>query len=199
MVLKSFAKINLSLSINKRLINSLHEIQSLFCLVNLYDTISIKKSKKKNDTISFKGSFSKFVKKSDNTIKKLLKVMRENKLVYNYYSIKINKRIPVFGGLGGGTSNAASILKFLIKKKIEKRIFNKVIKNVGSDFRLFFYNQGYLENLQKVVKLNTKKKLYFLLVFPFIKCSTKNIYSSVRNYSNKKKFLQKNFKSKQSY
>ena len=47
MVLKSFAKINLSLSINKRLINSLHEIQSLFCLVNLYDTISIKKSKKK--------------------------------------------------------------------------------------------------------------------------------------------------------
>ena len=47
MVLKSFAKINLSLSVTKRLDNGLHDIQSLFCLINLFDTISIKKSSKK--------------------------------------------------------------------------------------------------------------------------------------------------------
>ena len=122
MVLKSYAKINLTLQINKRLPSRLHEIQSLFCLINLFDKISIKKNKKnKIDNISFRGPFSKLVRKSDNSVKKVMQILRKNKLVSNYYSIKINKQIPVFGGLGGGTSNAASILKFLIKKN--KKIF----------------------------------------------------------------------------
>ena len=43
MVLKSFAKINLSLKVSEKLKNGLHNIQSLYCLINLFDTISIKK------------------------------------------------------------------------------------------------------------------------------------------------------------
>ena len=44
-MLKSFSKINLSLSINKKFKNGLHDIQSYFCLINLYDQIEIKKIK----------------------------------------------------------------------------------------------------------------------------------------------------------
>mgnify|MGYP001206154158 CR=1 FL=1 len=36
MVLKSFAKINLTLSVIKKMANGFHDIQSLFCLVDLY-------------------------------------------------------------------------------------------------------------------------------------------------------------------
>ena len=43
MVLKSYAKINLTLSVNKRLMNGLHDLQSIFCLINLFDKIEIKK------------------------------------------------------------------------------------------------------------------------------------------------------------
>ena len=42
--------------------------------------------------------------------------MRKNKIIHDYYSVKINKKIPVFAGLGGGTSNAATILKYFTKK-----------------------------------------------------------------------------------
>ena len=47
MVLNSYSKINLSLSVNNKLKNGLHEIQSYFCLINLSDKIQIRKSKKK--------------------------------------------------------------------------------------------------------------------------------------------------------
>ena len=47
MVLKSFAKINLSLSVNNKLKSGLHEIQSYYCLINLNDKIKISKNKKK--------------------------------------------------------------------------------------------------------------------------------------------------------
>ena len=199
MVLKSYAKVNLSLSIYKRNLKNLHEIQSLFCLVNLFDKIKVKKNNKKFDKIVFKGPFSRFVSNSDNSIKRILNILRMNKLLSNYYSIEVTKNIPVFGGLGGGSSNAASIIKFLVKKKIKKKFFNNIVKNIGSDLRLFFYNLGYLDGLEKVVKLKNKQKLYFLLAFPKIKCSTKDIYSKVKRYSTKKIFLQKNFKQKDKF
>ena len=196
MVLKSFAKINLSLTINKKIeIKRLHDIQSQFCLINLFDKISIKKNKKNVDKIFFNGPHSKYVKKSNNSIQKILKIMRKFKLISDYYSIKVYKKIPVFAGLGGGSSNAASLLKFLSKRKIEDKIFNKIINLAGSDLRLFFYNQGVQQNLEKVVKFKKKYNLFFLVVYPNIKCSTKEIYSKVKNF-NKKKVIKQNYKTK---
>ena len=174
MLIKSYAKINLSLSVIKKIRKKrLHDIQSQFCLINLFDTISIKTNKKNVDKISFNGPHSKYVKKSNNSIQKILKIMRNFKLISNYYSIKIYKQIPVFAGLGGGSSNAASLLKFLSKRKIEDKIFNKIINLAGSDLRLFFHNQGVLQNLEKVIKFKKKYNLFFLVVYPNIKFSTK--------------------------
>ena len=196
MLIKSYAKINLSLTVIKKIRKKrLHDIQSQFCLINLFDTISIKTNKKNVDKISFNGPHSKYVKKSNNSIQKILKIMRNFKLISNYYSIKIYKQIPVFAGLGGGSSNAASLLKFLSKRKIGDKIFNKIINLAGSDLRLFFYNQGVLQNLEKVIKFKKKYNLFFLVVYPNIKCSTKEVYSKVKNY-NKKKALKQNYKNK---
>ena len=65
---------------------------------------------------------------------------------------------------------------------------------VGSDLRLF-YNQGILKNLKTVENLDKKYKLYFLLAYPNIRCSTKKIYSQVNKYS-KNKFFFKKFQGK---
>ncbi len=184
MVLKSYAKINLTLSVNKRLKIGLHNIQSIYCLIDLYDKIFLKKIKNTNsDKISFNGPFSKDVNQSNSSVGKVLSILRKNKIINDYYSVKINKKIPVFAGFGGGTSNAATLLKHLTKKKLNESILRKVSKGVGSDLRLFFYNQGYQKNLKSVIKINKKLKFHFLLVFPKIKSSTKSVYLKVKNYS----------------
>ena len=67
MVLKSFSKINLSLSVNKKLKkNGLHDIQSYFCLIDLFDQIKIKKIKGRKDVVKFQGKFSRYIKKKIN-------------------------------------------------------------------------------------------------------------------------------------
>ena len=185
MVLNSYSKINLSLSINSKLKSGLHEIQSYFCLISLRDKIKISKISKKKDQIFFKGPFAKNIKRTDNTIINLLKFLRKIKLISNYYSIKVIKNIPVFGGLGGGTSNAAFILRHLLKEKINKKIFYKIEKLIGSDFKLFFYKQGFLENFKTIKVLKKKQKLIFLLSRPNINCSTREIYSKVTKFSKK--------------
>ena len=188
MILNSYSKINLSLSINSKLKSGLHDIQSYFCLISLSDKIKISKIKGKKDKILFKGSFIKHIKRSNNSIIKLLNLLRKLKLISSYYSFIVTKNIPVFSGLGGGTSNAAFILKFFLKGKINESLLNKVEKLIGSDLRIFLYRQGFLENLKKIRALKKKQKLIFLLSRPNINCSTSSIYSEVKSYSKKKKF-----------
>ena len=199
MVLRSFAKINLSLLINKKLKNGFHDIQSLFCLIDLKDRIIIKKIKNKKDKITFKGPHSKYVNKSNNTVRKILQIMRKYKIITHYYSIIIFKQIPVFAGLGGGTSNAATLFKFFAKKKSKSISFNKVVEKIGSDFRLFFYNYGFLKNMKTIISLQKHHRLYFLLAGPNIISSTKEVYSKVRKYSKKEKISQAKLKNKKNF
>ncbi|MDA7715292.1 hypothetical protein N8827_01750 [Pelagibacteraceae bacterium] len=191
MAFSSYAKINLSLKVNSRHKNSLHEIQSYFCLINLVDKIKLNKIKGKKDKINFKGPFAKLVNNKNNSVISILKLLRKSKLISNYYSATIIKNIPVFGGLGGGTGNAAFILKFLLKNRVKKGLLDKAESIIGSDLRLFFYKQGFLKNLSSIIDLKKKQKLFFVLIQPEIKCSTKEIYSKVRKFS-KKKLLIKN-------
>ena len=188
MLLKSFSKINLSLNINKKIKKlGLHNIQTYFCLINLYDQIKIKKIKGEKDKVKFQGKFAKYIK-NKNSISDTLTILREKNLISDYYSVLVNKRIPVFAGLGGGSSNAAYLVKYLIKGKISNDSLKILIKKIGSDLKLFFYEQGFLKNLKKINNFRRKYKLHFLLIYPNIRCSTHYIYSKVKKYSSKSKF-----------
>jgi len=196
MILKSFSKINLSLSVNKKLKKiGLHDIQSYFCLINLYDQIKKKKIKGQKDKVKFQGKFSKFIKKK-NSITNILAILREKNLISSYYSVLVNKKIPVFAGLGGGTSNAVYLVKYLTRGKISKDLLRILDKKIGSDLKLFFYEQGFLESLKKINNFRRKYKLYFLLIYPNIKCSTHYIYSKVKKNSLKSQFKSNNINSK---
>ena len=81
MVLSSYAKINLSLRINSRRKDGLHEIQSYFCLINVADKIKIKEIKEKKDKIFFKGPFSKLINKNNNSIIDLFKFILSDKFI----------------------------------------------------------------------------------------------------------------------
>ena len=132
---KSFAKINLALNVTGKL-DLMHKIESIFCFINLHDTITIKQINGLDHRISYFGKFSKNIS-SNNTITNLFKILDQEKLISNKkFQIKINKNIPQQAGLGGGSMNAASILDFLIKKKYIKINQNKITdisNSIGSD------------------------------------------------------------------
>ena len=184
-MIKSYCKINLSLRVLKKLNNGFHNIQSTAVLVNLHDEITVKTIKKKYDIITFNGKFKKDVNIKKNSIINVLRLLRSKNLIKKntFYKISINKKIPVFSGLGGGTSNAAFLIKYFVKKNdIEKKmgIFTNYI---GSDLRLFFHNQSFQKSLKNVKEFKKKYNLHFIIIYPNIKCSTKHIYSKVRKFS----------------
>jgi 4-diphosphocytidyl-2-C-methyl-D-erythritol kinase len=184
-MIKSFSKINLFLKVLKKNKKNLHNIQSNTVLINLYDEIKIQKINKNKDQVNFIGRFKKDIYKKDNSIIKALDLLRKNKLIYkkHRYKITINKKIPVFSGLGGGTSNAFFLIDYFLKGRFNQKLIQVFEKIIGSDFRLFFFKNSIQKNLKNVVQLNLKKNIFFTLVYPNLKCSTKKIYSKVKKYS----------------
>jgi 4-diphosphocytidyl-2-C-methyl-D-erythritol kinase len=184
-MIKSYCKINLFLKVLKKNNNGLHNIQSTTMLIDLYDRIKIQKIKKKKDIILFNGPFRKNINTFSNTVTSTLKLLRTQKIVdpKKRYKITINKQIPVFAGLGGGTGNAAALIKYFFKKKVSQKMLEIFEKKIGTDIRLFFFDHSFQKSLKKIIKFKKKYKFYFLLVYTNIKSSTKKTYSKVKKFS----------------
>ena len=135
MRIKSYSKINLSLRVINKLKNGMHNIETNSVLINLFDEIDININKK--DIILFKGRFKNKINLKNNTIKDTLALLRKFNIIKNNYKIIIKKNIPVYAGLGGGTSNSASIVRYFLKNKLNAKLIKAFEQKIGSDFRLF--------------------------------------------------------------
>ncbi len=184
--LKSWAKINLSLNVIDRLSNNYHKIESLITFIHFYDEIIIKSTEEPKHKISFLGQFSKGISKN-NTINRLLHLLEKKKLVKKKFVIKVIKNIPQKSGMGGGSMNAATILKYLMKKKIVNISYKKaklLAYNVGSDVALGLERKNtILLKSKKIIRMNNKINLYVLIAMPSFGCSTKIIFSRVNEFS----------------
>ena len=189
-VIKSYAKINLSLGVTGRLNSKYHKIESLVSFLKLHDEVKIKKINKKKHKIQFFGKFSKGINK-DNTVSKLLKILDEKNLLNNEkYFIKIKKNIPQKSGLGGGSMNASALIRFFIYKKIlnfSKKNLIKLSKKIGQDVQFgldnkikILHSNGNLESIAK------KLRLFVIIAKPNFGCSTQLIYKGIKKYSQKK-------------
>jgi len=190
--IKSYCKINLSLKIIKKLKNGYHGISSLITFCDLHDIISISKINRSKDKISFFGKFSKGIEKSNNTITKVLTLLRRENFIKNQsFKINIKKNIPHGSGLGGGSSNASNLLIYLndkMKLKINRKKMMNLAKKIGSDVPIVLErkNTFLTGEKDKVLRINKKFNLNLLIVYPNIICSTKKVYKKLRIDKKKK-------------
>ena len=189
--IKSFAKINLALNIIGKS-SLLHKIETIVSFISLHDEIFINKINSKKHNIIFTGKFSNNISKN-NTISKLLKILENKNLLKNKkFKILIKKNIPNKAGLGGGSMNAASILKYFVKKKIiriSKKRIEEISNLIGSDV-IFGLNptNSILSSKNQIKRFKNDKKFYVLLVKPNFGCSTKYIYSKVKKFNKARLF-----------
>ena len=201
--IKSHAKINLSLGILGKLNSKLHRIESIISFIDLHDEIIIKKINKKKHKVVFYGKFSKKIPKK-NTITRLLYILdKENLLKKKKYLIKVNKKIPLGSGMGGGSMNASTIFKHFLKKNKNKLNHDQILgisNKIGSDVILGMDKKNsILLGNGKLFRSKKKIKLYTLIIKPNFGCSTEKIYKNIKTFSkpalngnNMKKFGIKN-------
>ena len=112
--LQSYAKINLFLEVIKKLKNGYHDLSSIITRISISDKIKIDTAA--DFSVKFIGPFCSQVSQESN-IHTLFQFLLDNNFInHSNYAILIDKQIPVGSGLGGGSSNVAEILKYLLSE-----------------------------------------------------------------------------------
>ena len=187
--LQSYAKINLFLEVIKKLKNGYHDLSSIITRISISDKIKIDTAA--DFSVKFIGPFCSQVSQESN-IHTLFQFLLDNNFInHSNYAILIDKQIPVGSGLGGGSSNVAEILKYLMREgALSKSQCILAAKELGSDIEFFLEEGSALitgtGSVKKRIKLFSDK--IFLLIYPQILMSTKIIFEQ-HNILSKSNFL----------
>lgn len=182
--LNSPAKINLFLDVLNKRQDGYHDIKTVFERINLFDEIELALTP--DGVIKIFCSHPDVPLDSSNLCYKAAQLLQQDFMIADGVEITIKKNIPVASGLGGGSSNAATVLmglNQLWKLGLNKERLLHYAAKVGSDVSFFIWDKSFalgsgrgdkLENLPKV-----EKELWHILVIADEKMFAKDAYDKI--------------------
>ena len=178
--LNSPAKLNLNLSVLRKRIDGMHEIKTRFQLVNLSDEVLIKKTSSKS--ISVKTNLAPSIENKKNIVFSAIKLLSDHIGKEIHCEVDIVKNIPLGGGLGGGSSNAATALigiNFLFELGLTSKELMKLGEKLGADVPFFIFGKNAFASGIGEILLEDNRNIddKYLLLFPQIHSSTKELFS----------------------
>lgn len=182
LTLNSYAKLNLYLAVLSKRRDNFHELQTVFERISLCDKITL--TSRKDNRIVLSCSEKKLCSVTSNLAYKSAKLLKDKFKIKKGVTIELEKRIPVGSGMGGGSSNAATVLlglNRLWKLGLSKDELANIAQELGSDVAFFIYEcsfalgQGRGEII-KPLKEFKKTRFWHVLVIPKIHVSTPLIY-----------------------
>ena len=178
LILHCPSKLNLTLEVLKKKDNGMHEIKSHFQLIDLCDVMHIEKSNAQQSSIRTNASIDIDSKK--NLVYQAIEALSEHVSQELHCNIIIEKNIPIGGGLGGGSSDAAAALigiNKIFSLKLNVSELMKIGLKLGADVPFFVAGKnaiasGIGEQLSEINSETNK----FLVVSPPIHSSTQEMF-----------------------
>ncbi len=178
MEVKAPAKINLFLNVGNKREDSYHDLISIMQKVSLFDIIKI------NPAQEFSFKAPSWIPEKENLAYLAAEKFFQTAPVEKKCAIELEKNIPAGAGLGGGSSDAAAVLKGLnrfFNTGLSRDKLESLGEDLGSDVNFFLYEGGSLVEGrgEKITPLETGKKINYrvLLVDPGINISTRKVYN----------------------
>lgn len=172
-VVKAKAKINLFLNVLGKRDDGYHIIESLVVFADdIYDLIAIKKSIKNEISLNEAGSEFKLPLDKNNLIIRSANLFS----TATNYHYTLSKNIPLEAGLGGGSSDAASVARFLTNNTANT---DKLL-SLGADVPVCYHQKAaFCGGIGEIITtVKNLPKIYIVLVNPRNRLSTKTIFST---------------------
>lgn len=175
------AKINLFLRVIGKRSDGYHELETLMCCVDLFDTVTLSFE---TPAIRVRCSHPEVPDGRDNIAFKAALRFFEALGIDGGVDVHIDKKIPVAAGLGGGSSNAAAVLKGLNEhfgRPLGKERLLEIGLKLGADVPFFLFGRsaiarGVGERLEPAGRI---PPAWVVLVHPRIQVSTKWVYDNL--------------------
>jgi 4-diphosphocytidyl-2-C-methyl-D-erythritol kinase len=180
---KSFAKINLSLEVLGRRADGYHEIRTLFQTVRLHDTLRFYPTP--SGKIEIECHPPVLPADAGNLIYRAADLLRQAARVKKGARIILDKIIPIGGGLGGGSSNAAVSLIALNRLwdlGLSDEELMSLARRLGADVTLFLFGGAALGlgRGDELYPFPDMVRCWIVLIYPHIMISTPEAYRDLR-------------------
>lgn len=181
-VRKAFAKTNLALYITDKLPNGYHSIETIFAPIAWHDTLTFSPA----PTIELTCSLSSLPTDSSNLCVRAAKLLQETYRVESGIRIHLEKSIPFGAGLGGGSSDAATVLLYLNQYwqlNLPLGELAKLALSLGADVPYFLSTNAlaFAEGIgEKLTDLHCTFPYSLVVVFPNEMVSTVWAYKNLR-------------------
>lgn len=173
------AKLNLFLHIVGRLENGYHQLETVFQFIDRCDTLHIKVND--NSEINLLTPI-KGVANQDNLIVKAAKLLQQHTNCSFGADIKLEKVLPMGGGLGGGSSDAATILVALNKlwnSQLSLQELAELGVKLGADVPIFIHGfSAFAQGIGEKFTPATPKMYWYLVSKPQCSISTADVFTA---------------------
>lgn len=189
--IKAFAKINLGLRVLDKRENGYHNIETVLQTISLFDQLDISIG---NASIVVTSDNPGLPQDETNLCYKASKIFLEESGHKRGVHINLQKNIPISAGLGGGSSDAASVLtglNILFSFPFKKNEIRKMAINIGSDIP-FFIDGGtaFVTGRGEIIKpIKPGPFLNYLVVFPGFGIDTKWAYDKINFLTKRENYI----------
>jgi 4-diphosphocytidyl-2-C-methyl-D-erythritol kinase len=181
MMLQAYAKINIGLYILGKRSDGYHDLETVFHEIDLFDEINLERYK----TLEMNADSILVPTDESNLCLKAASILQKERKIKEGVMIQLRKNIPIGAGLGGGSSDAAAVLRGLNdlwKLKLSNNQLRTIAGQIGSDVPFFIeggnaYASGRGEILEH---FSLDIPFWIAVVTPLIHISTTWAYSHLK-------------------
>jgi 4-diphosphocytidyl-2-C-methyl-D-erythritol kinase len=187
---KAFAKINLFLRVTGRRADGYHELDSIFVPVSIFDRIAIELRPSEVSSVSLNCNVPSLADADSNLAVRAARAFMDEFTISAQVMIKLEKTIPVGAGLGGGSSDAGTVLRMLAAMSNSKAVSSsdtsdrlaKIAVGLGADVPFFLDPRpSHVSGIgERVAPLEKFPKLHLVLAVPPIEVPTREIFSVLK-------------------
>lgn len=168
------AKLNLFLHVLGRRADGYHELQTVFRLIDRADRVGV--ALRADGEIRFAGPFGE-----ENLCVRAARLLRAKTGCPLGCDLALEKHIPVGGGFGGGSSDAATallVLNRLWKLGLDRKTLQQIGLELGADVPFFIFGQDALgEGIGEQLEPLELAPAWYLVLTPQVSVSTKEIFA----------------------
>ncbi len=184
MKINAHAKVNLALDIVGKNKSGLHDLKTIMAPIELHDVISISLRLDSEDIKINVSNNNDVPTNEENTIYQACRIMQDTFNLHEGFSISLQKNIPIKSGLGGGSADAAAVLRAIDKMcclNLSKQQMVSVAEKIGWDVPFCLYNQLsyiYLSSTN-IEFINAALPYHVLLVKPAFGVQTRQVFREI--------------------
>lgn len=169
------AKLNLFLHVLGKRPDGYHELQTVFRLIDFADRVGI--APRDDGELRCSGAFG-----DDNLCLRAARLLKQASGCTLGADLALEKRLPVGGGLGGGSSDAATVFLVLNKEwrtGLSRADLCKLALRLGADVPFFVFGENAVgEGIGERLRALRLPAAWYLLLTPQVAVSTKEIFSA---------------------